>query len=297
MLLKTRKGTGYTNKGTLNRELRRTPVILGLGPYFGDIGMFAVACGIGLIALIAGLRPETQIATAAAQVPGQIPQITPSMEQNHPDPLTPDELLQELRKRLAQEHVATKVDTLHGKLRLLSNAPLFALSQPDMESVRTRDARKIAEALAWAARCHIDFQDSKDVMQGPDSKVCKLGSRAKTHSFASCLKDRGRVSISHIRFEGHADSVPFRTQSKGEFKDNQSLSTARAERFADTVVGCAQSDLKQHGSTLRMPYEAIGLGSEQSAEQSGRDPRNRRIEVRFRTDSTDRAVPGSFDIN
>jgi flagellar motor protein MotB len=290
MLLRARKKTGDTNKGTLNSELRTPLVISGLGPYYGDIGMIAVACGIGLVALIAGLRPDSEIASAAQQVPKTIP----SMQQNPLKPLTLEELLEELRKRLAQEHVATKVDTLRGKLRLLSNAPLFALSQPNIDSVHTHDARKIAEALAWAARCHIDFQDSKDVMQSPDTQVCQLGSRAETHSFSNCLQDRGRVSISHIRFEGHADSVPFRAQSKGEFSDNQSLSPARAKRFANSVVVCAQSDLKQRGNALTMPYEAIGLGSEQSAEQSGRDPCNRRIEVRFRTD---RAVPGSFDIN
>jgi hypothetical protein len=297
MLLKTRKSTGYTNKGRLNGELRMPPMISGLGPYYGDIGMIAVACGIGLLALIAGLRPDSQIATAAEQVPMEAPQQQPSIEQHSLKPLTLDELLQELRKRLAQENVTTKVDTLHGKLRLLSNAPLFALSQPNMDRAHTSDARKVAEALAWAARCHIDFQNSMDATKSPIAQVCQLGNRAETRTFSSCWQDRGRVSISHIRFEGHADSIPFRAQPKGEFNDNQSLSTARAERFADRVVKCAQSDLKQHGSSSAMPYEAIGLGSEYSAEQSGRDPRNRRIEVRFRTDKTDSALPGSIDIN
>jgi flagellar motor protein MotB len=297
MVLKTRKGTRYTNKVRLNGELQMPPVISGLGPHYGDIGMIAVACGIGLLALIVGLRPESQIATAAEQAPMEGPQQIPSIVQHPLKPLTLDELLQELRKRLAQEHVATKVDMLHGRLRLLSNAPLFALSQPIMDSAHTRDARKVAEALAWAARCHIDFQDSHDVTQSPSSQVCPLGNRAETQSFASCLQDRGRVSISHIRFEGHADSVPFRAQPKGEFHDNQSLSTARAERFADNIVTCAHSDLKRRGSSSAMPYEAIGLGSEYSAEQSGRDPRNRRIEVRFRTDKADSALPGSIKIN
>lgn len=280
MPFRCHEGRSSTNKKALERELCRPPIISGVGPYYADIGMIVVACGIGFAALIASKGMQPQIATA--NVP--LPQAYPAKKEMPLKPLSLEELLQELRKRLAQENVATNVDSIEGKIRLISNAPLFAFSQPNLDRAHEADARKIAEALAWAARCHIDFQDQQFAAPEPRAQVCKLTKGTATQTFDYCLQNRGRVSITHIRFEGHADSVPFRPHSTAEFADNQSLSNARATRFADSVVTCAKSDLKARGSAATIPYEALGMGSNQPAERTGRDPRNRRIEVRFKTD-------------
>ncbi len=193
--------------------------------------------------------------------------------------LSLNELLRAMKKKLAGESIQAEVRASQGTLRVMTDIAHFPLSKADLPPARRSDSQAIADALAWAVHCHLDFSGVLESEQGQELlKSCPV---QRTPSYA-CLKGRGRVQIAGIRFEGHTDTVPF--VREGEFSNNQDLSEARALRFAAQVMGCTSSLLSQLGEEDLIPFETRGFADRELAEPQGRDPRNRRVEIHFSAD-------------
>lgn len=208
--------------------------------------------------------------------------LPPAMSAEGAGPMTLAELLMAMRNRLRDQNVTSQVRVNDGTLRVMSNVAHYALSKADLPPDREADADAIADTLAWAVHCHIDFSgEMTSSEEGASLGACARSGVSRSSGY-SCLPGKGKVVLAGIRFEGHADAVPFKpTKRKRAFNNNQELSDARAERFAQRILGCAEENLAESGTSVKIPFELSGYSNDKPAEKSGRDPRNRRVEIHF----------------
>jgi hypothetical protein len=200
-----------------------------------------------------------------------------------PLPMTLEELLVEMGRRLGAANVVSKVRLQERTLRIMSDGPMFPLSKEKIIDQRKEQVDAVADTLAWAVNCHLNFTGDLASDEGQSAlKECGLREPVRYE----CLPGKGRVDVVGIRFEGHADTVPFRKLAQGtvdsrKFTNNQDLSQARAVEFANEIIQCAKNKLGKLGSRTVIPHEAKGLSDTTPAETSGRDPKNRRVEIHF----------------
>lgn len=247
----------------------KLPYASGHGPVSLGACLIGVAVLLGAAHQALHARPQVDVPTSFAG------DFLPEPEETS---LTLGELLREMSRKLNERQVKTRLVETTNTLRVMSDVAHFAISKADLEKEREADADAVAEVLAWAVSCHLDFSD---VMRGLslDENARLAGCLQELEPQFACLPGKGRVTVAGIRFEGHTDTRPF--VRPGEFSDNQELSDARASRFAQRVLGCAQEKLSQMGKSVQIPYEEQGYSYSRLAEPDGRDGRNRRVEIRI----------------
>ena len=249
-------------------------------PYFVGKGAVSLAVSLIVVSLMiaaAQKNPQTQVAQEQL---GQEPLLEPSQVL---EPMTLTELLAEMSKRLGTEGVVARVRGENGTLRVLVDGPMFPLSKATVASSKQNQIAAVADTLAWAVHCHVRFTGELSGLEAKDVfRECGLAD-SQTYK---CIPEKGRVEVAGIRFEGHADAVPFRKNSVDEketerFTNNQELSDARSVYFANQVVQCAEAKLRSLGAEVNIPHETRGYSDSMPAEQDSKDPKNRRVEIHF----------------
>lgn len=261
-------------------------------PFHPGKSSVALAAGLFTVTLMmAAVGKESSESGPQMDAPDLVSErLLPPLEQSDDlMPMTLAELLNEMGARLREKNIASRVKLQENTLRVMSNVAHYGLSRADLPPARDKDALAIADILAWAVHCHIEFSGALEASGSQASfGSCAEDSASSSVSY-SCIPGKGRVVLAGIRFEGHADSVPFKPRTgPREFNNNQELSDARAEGFAQRILGCAEENLAGTGSAMSIPYEVSGYSDMRPAEANGRDPRNRRVEIHF-------SEPGSTD--
>lgn len=257
-------------------------------PFHPGKGGVTIAAALMAVALmLAAVDKEMSQSEAESDAPDGLSDrvLPPTASVDEPGPLTLAELLLAMRNRLRDQNVTSQVRVNEGTLRVMSTVAHYALSRADLAPEREVDADAIADTLAWAVHCHIDFSGEMDLSDEDGGASACSQSRSTRQSAYTCLPGKGKVALAGIRFEGHADAVPFKPASrKRAFNNNQELSDARAARFAQRILGCAEENLAVSGTPVKIPFEVSGHADDKPAEKSGRDPRNRRVEIHFSED-------------
>lgn len=271
----------YGKKRRKRKEIRNLGRASFLLPYWIDRGSLLLACCIIIIVTLIATIPK-EIASAQLQLSEEN-----SSEKFSDSTISIEELLIAMRQRLRNLQVPSGVNLSQSVLRIMEDGPMYALSKADILKSREENARIVADTLAWAIHCHIDFNlpdelSTVEIKLPSTAKTCKLPRNDNlSNARKDCLAGKGRVRVSRISFQGHADTVPFKQNPQGEFSDNQGLSDGRAQRFAESILACATDDLKELGTEQKIPYETHGFSSEMPKFSPGRDPRNRRVEIHF----------------
>jgi hypothetical protein len=250
----------------------------GWASYGLDFGSLAAVVGCLLVPVIFGLtrvsRPE-KASPQTASVPAD-PNPTPLTTA---PPLSLDELLRAIKHRLNLRGIPTEVDPSQNLLRVLTHGPMHPLSKASLDERIKPRIPEVSAVLAWAVRCHVDFEAAPTLRPVSDPALCPSTNTNDLSELAqaNCLVGRGRLSVHSLRFEGHSDGVPFRANPKGPFRDNLSLSVARAKILSDQINTCIQN----HPLRSRLSSSYQGYGDSHPKVSNALDPKNRRVEIRF----------------
>lgn len=189
---------------------------------------------------------------------------TVSKQLKEQEKITLKELLIELQGKLNQEGVTIHINSANNGIIIVSSKAIFARSSTDLASKQTKDLNLIYDYILWAMSCHIE-----------------QGKREIKYFRSPCLKNKGRIGLHQIKFEGHTDSVKFRLKPSTVYRNNYELSKYRAKEFARLFVERFTARTKLAVPDLGFTIDTHGYGDDRRIHEIGSHPSNRRVEIIF----------------
>jgi hypothetical protein len=196
------------------------------------------------------------------------------------DPImTRQKILEDLQNVLLQSGVRAEVFAKEGVISFGDEGIHFSQSEAHPTKEKIANVAKIAAALGRILPCYGDLSP-EGAFEVTTPPWCQT---AEYYPDYSCDRHHFGGKIETIMIEGHTDPTPVKPTAS--YPDNLTLSAMRAGNVWNLLKTC-QPKLEHLINRKKHPLFAVsGYAFQRPAFPDPKDPRNRRIDIRFVMDS------------